>query len=293
MRGRYDEAEVLLPDKSRRRLRNLAYVARKVESSRRRDDSLFVGHHEEVAALPPDHQVRWLKRAADEQMTVRGLRRAIAAERIPGLTDPDTVPDEPADADIDVQPGDLYALGPHRVLCGEAMGSADYLWLLCGGETAYGAARRGGAPWPSASTVRRGSGSGCDRAVREGQLSVGGPSAGLWAQALVAAGPGSARLRSRRQLVDRLRQPPRFLQRQPLLPAIAVGEEQAGWRAHDADALATLADRDLDRAWIPPAAGHRAGYAASSGGCPCGQRPGSLPRPASSAMNACMQEEQK
>ncbi len=85
-RGRYDEAEVLFPVRTRRRLRNLAYVARKVESSRRRDDSLDIGHHEEVAARPVDHQRRWLKRAPDEQMTVRGLRRAIAAERISGLT---------------------------------------------------------------------------------------------------------------------------------------------------------------------------------------------------------------
>ena len=34
------------------RLQNLACVARKVESSRRRDDSLDLGHHDEMAALP-------------------------------------------------------------------------------------------------------------------------------------------------------------------------------------------------------------------------------------------------
>jgi ParB-like chromosome segregation protein Spo0J len=48
----------------------------------------------------------------------------------PGLTDPDEIP-EPPDAAI-TQPGDLYVLGEHRLLCGDSASAADVDRLLDG-----------------------------------------------------------------------------------------------------------------------------------------------------------------
>src|SRR4051812_42880679 len=45
--------------------RNAAWVAAAVETSRRRDVLAF-GHHEAVAALPPDEQTKWLDFAERE-----------------------------------------------------------------------------------------------------------------------------------------------------------------------------------------------------------------------------------
>ena len=46
--------------------------------------------------------------------------------------DPDAVPDPPADADVYVRPGDLWHLGRHRLLCGDATNPADVARLLAG-----------------------------------------------------------------------------------------------------------------------------------------------------------------
>ncbi|MGO9180228.1 MAG: DNA modification methylase [Candidatus Limnocylindrales bacterium] len=54
--------------------------------------------------------------------------------RSTGLTDPDALPDVPEAADVYVQPGDLYQLGPHRLLCGDATKPADVARLLDGAE---------------------------------------------------------------------------------------------------------------------------------------------------------------
>lgn len=48
----------------------------------------------------------------------------------PGLTDPDEIP-EPPDA-ATTQPGDLYVLGEHRLLCGDSASVADVDRLLDG-----------------------------------------------------------------------------------------------------------------------------------------------------------------
>ena len=47
-----------------------------------------------------------------------------------GLTDPDDVPEPPEEAIT--QPGDLYGLGSHRLLCGDASKDADVDCLLAG-----------------------------------------------------------------------------------------------------------------------------------------------------------------
>jgi len=44
--------------------------------------------------------------------------------------DPDAIPDEPADADVYVRPGELWHLGRHRLLVGDALNPADVARLL-------------------------------------------------------------------------------------------------------------------------------------------------------------------
>jgi hypothetical protein len=57
---------------------NHAYVAKKVECSRRRENLSF-SHHQEVAPLPPAEQTEWLDTAEDEGLTVAALRLKIKA----------------------------------------------------------------------------------------------------------------------------------------------------------------------------------------------------------------------
>jgi hypothetical protein len=54
-------------------LRNIAYVAGRVEPSRRRDN-LTWSHHAEVSALEPEEQDKWLDLAASQRMSVADLR---------------------------------------------------------------------------------------------------------------------------------------------------------------------------------------------------------------------------
>jgi hypothetical protein len=61
-------------------LRNIAYVARQVEASRRRDN-LTWSHHAEVSALDPVEQDRWLDLASCERMSVSDLRIELRAAR--------------------------------------------------------------------------------------------------------------------------------------------------------------------------------------------------------------------
>jgi DNA modification methylase len=52
----------------------------------------------------------------------------------PGLTDPDELPPEPNAADVYVRPGDLWLLGEHRLLCGDATDADDVARLLDGAQ---------------------------------------------------------------------------------------------------------------------------------------------------------------
>jgi len=81
-------------------LRNFAYVAGRVEASRRRD-SLTWSHHAEVSSLQPADQERWLDLAEAEKMSVYDLRTELrAARRGDGKGDSDElpVPSGPSDA---------------------------------------------------------------------------------------------------------------------------------------------------------------------------------------------------
>lgn len=59
---------------------NIASVARRVESSRRREDLSF-SHHAEVAAFEPDEQEAWLADAVRHNWSVRELRDEIQRAR--------------------------------------------------------------------------------------------------------------------------------------------------------------------------------------------------------------------
>src|SRR6476661_6992142 len=61
-------------------LRNIAYVAGRVDVSRRRD-TLTWSHHAEVCPLEPDDQDEWLDRAASEGMSVADLRIELRSAR--------------------------------------------------------------------------------------------------------------------------------------------------------------------------------------------------------------------
>ncbi len=61
-------------------LRNIAYVAGRVEVSRRRDN-LTWSHHAEVSSLAPDEQDRWLDLAETQKMSVSDLRIELRSAR--------------------------------------------------------------------------------------------------------------------------------------------------------------------------------------------------------------------
>ena len=71
-------------------LRNYAWVARKVEYSRRRK-SLSFQHHAEVAPLPPAEQSRWLGLAEQNNWSRNELRQAVRGSRRGVTTDGHTV----------------------------------------------------------------------------------------------------------------------------------------------------------------------------------------------------------
>lgn len=59
-------------------LRNYAWVARRFEHHRRRDDLSFA-HHAEVARLSPPEQDYWLRKAVQHKWSRNELRRAVRA----------------------------------------------------------------------------------------------------------------------------------------------------------------------------------------------------------------------
>jgi hypothetical protein len=70
-------AAVRITGKNEKTLRKWVTVARKFESSRRRDNLTF-GHHAVVASKKPDDQEKWLTKADKKGWTVDDLRREIS-----------------------------------------------------------------------------------------------------------------------------------------------------------------------------------------------------------------------
>jgi DNA methylase len=68
-----------------------------------------------------------LKALLDDLADRNGIRQL-------GLTEPDALPRESELAEIYVQPGDLFKLGEHRLLCGDSTNPADVARLLGGAE---------------------------------------------------------------------------------------------------------------------------------------------------------------
>jgi hypothetical protein len=63
-------------DYTKESLQDIAYVARNVEPSRRRDGLTF-SHHREVAPLSPEEQTKWLDEAEALDLSVHQLRQRI------------------------------------------------------------------------------------------------------------------------------------------------------------------------------------------------------------------------
>jgi hypothetical protein len=83
-------------------LMNMAYVASRFHISRRREN-LSWSHHAEVAAQSEENQERWLGVAADNRLSVRGLRDELRAWRarlkvpdIPAAVDEGSTPETAA-----------------------------------------------------------------------------------------------------------------------------------------------------------------------------------------------------
>jgi hypothetical protein len=57
-------------------LRNMVYVAERVDLSRRRDNLSWT-HHAEIASLPPEQQEVWLNRAQSKELSTRELRASL------------------------------------------------------------------------------------------------------------------------------------------------------------------------------------------------------------------------
>jgi hypothetical protein len=62
-------------------LMNMAYVASRFETSRRRG-KLSWSHHAEIAAMEPDEQDHWLTLAETDRLSVRCMREGIRRERL-------------------------------------------------------------------------------------------------------------------------------------------------------------------------------------------------------------------
>ena len=71
-------------------------------------------------------EIDWTLLGFDEEE----LAKLLAPAGTEGLTDPDAVPEKPADPIT--KPGDLWLLGKHRLLCGDSTSAADVARLLDG-----------------------------------------------------------------------------------------------------------------------------------------------------------------
>ncbi|MGL5827491.1 MAG: LmbU family transcriptional regulator [Nocardioides sp.] len=78
--GRYQEA-IERTGLDYQTLRNYAWVARRFDHARRRDE-LSLAHHAEVARLPAPEQDYWLRKAVQEQWSRNRLRKEVRASLV-------------------------------------------------------------------------------------------------------------------------------------------------------------------------------------------------------------------
>lgn len=76
-------------------LRNIAYVAKRFDLSRRRD-KLTWSHHAELAQLKPNEQDGWLDRALTDQLSVADLRTELRSTQRASRAAGNDTGDEPA-----------------------------------------------------------------------------------------------------------------------------------------------------------------------------------------------------
>ncbi|MBF6604222.1 MAG: DNA modification methylase [Chloroflexi bacterium] len=99
------------------------------------EEALVLASLDPIGAMADRDGARLAALLAGVTVTDAGLAALLDSMRPPraGLVDPDDVPDVPEESYV--KPGDLWALGDHRLLCGDAT-SADDVARLFAGETA-------------------------------------------------------------------------------------------------------------------------------------------------------------
>jgi DNA modification methylase len=111
-------------------LRKRRQVYRAYREKGNRFPNLRWTHHLIMAGRPDRRE--WLQRADRKSWSVPELRGQLRQAGIV-VDEPTSVP---AAADIHVRDGDLYALGDHRLLCGDATSSRDVRFLMDGERAA-------------------------------------------------------------------------------------------------------------------------------------------------------------
>ncbi len=98
------------------------------------EEALILATFDPLTAMASASTERLAELLAEVTVDDEGLRRLLAqlAPPRPGLTDPDEVPEVPEEPWV--KPGELYRLGDHRLLCGDATSPADVGRLLDGAE---------------------------------------------------------------------------------------------------------------------------------------------------------------
>jgi len=96
------------------------------------EEALVLATLDPIGAMATRDDARLAELLAGISIDDAGLAALLADLAPPkrGLTDPDDVPEPPAEPWV--KPGELYRLGEHRLLCGDATSPADVARLLVG-----------------------------------------------------------------------------------------------------------------------------------------------------------------
>jgi hypothetical protein len=98
------------------------------------EERLVLATLDPIGAMAEQSSARLAELLAEISVDDAGLTallRDLAPPRA-GLTDPDELPPVPDEADVYVKPGDLWLLGEHRLLCGDATSAEDVGRLVDG-----------------------------------------------------------------------------------------------------------------------------------------------------------------
>jgi DNA modification methylase len=98
------------------------------------EERLILATLDPIGAMADRDTARLAELLAEVSVDDAGLRRLLADLAPPkrGLTDPDALPDVPTEPYV--KAGDLWRLGEHRLLCGDATNAADVARLLDGAQ---------------------------------------------------------------------------------------------------------------------------------------------------------------